>query len=205
MKSKAVFGGTGGLGQELRKVYAAEYFGSQDLNITKTADVRDFFENHQFDTVINLAGFNADGFIHCSDSVNVQKMLDVNIKGTLNLLRGCLPGMRERKHGRIILISSILAVDPQLGASVYGATKNFIDGITKACALENAREKVTCNAIRLGYFDAGMTHRIENWETIKYSIPMRRLGNIKELVNAIEFIEKTEYLTGACIDLAGGL
>lgn len=205
MKSKAVFGGTGGLGQELRKVYSAEYFGSKDLDLTEYADCRDFFLNHEFDTVINLSGFNADGFIHCSASGDIQKMLDVNIKGTVNLLRGCLPGMRSRKHGRIILISSILAIHPQLGASVYGATKNFIDGITKACALENAREKVTCNSIRLGYFDAGMTHRIENWETMRYSIPMRRLGNINELVNAIEFIEKTEYLTGASIDLAGGL
>lgn len=201
-----IFGGTGGLGKQLQPHFPdALFLGSRDVNVSVEEQVRAFFEKTQVDVVVNLSGYNHDGFLHRQDTHQIECMLDVNVRGTLNIVRHCLPRMRARKYGRIILVSSFLAATPLMGTSVYAATKSFIDGLVKTCAIENAREYVTCNSIRLGYFDGGMTHKIENWETLKHSIPMRRLGKVEELANTIHYIVKTEYLTGATIDLTGGL
>jgi len=211
-----IFGGTGGLGSGITAVlktynnYEITSIGSKDVDVTNFEDVRNFFLDKSFDVVINLAGVNFDSFAHkiCIENYNeVEKQIDTNVKGTINIVSNCLPKMRDKKFGRIITASSVLAEKPVVSTSVYSGCKGFIDSFTKTVALENASKNITCNSIQLGYFEAGLTWKIpqEFRDILINEIPTKRLGTITELSNTIKYLIETQYVTGTNIKINGGI
>jgi NAD(P)-dependent dehydrogenase (short-subunit alcohol dehydrogenase family) len=212
----ALFGATGGLGTKLSKElnqksdYEVICLGSKDIDITDYNQVKSFFNENYIDIVINLAGVNYDKFLHKiteNDLGNIEKSIDVNIKGTINIVSCCLSNMREKGYGRIILTSSVLAEKPVVSTSIYSGCKGFIDSFAKTVALENANKNISCNTIQLGYFDGGLTYKINNstQTIIKNNIPLNRWGSIDELTNLIELLIKTPYITGTNIKINGGI
>lgn len=221
MKKKLVlFGGTGGLGSQLapllQKKYEVTALGSSTIDLRRGCNVRWILQGGQdpsdsADIVINLSGYNFDTFLHKlkveDDADKIDTLLDVNIKGNLNILAGCLPHMREQGYGRVILVSSVLAQKTVPGTALYSASKCFIDSLVRTASAENIGKGVTCNSLQLGYFDGGMCHRLpEKFATqIKDSIGLKRWGSIEELYQAIDFIIENEYITGQNINISGGL
>lgn len=214
MKKILVVGGTGGLGSKVAEIMSEKYdvtkVGSKELDLRSIDQCENYFNNNEFDIIINLAGVNYDTFIHkigSSNYENIQNMIDVNIKGTINLTSSSLKKMREKKYGRIIMISSVLSEKSVMGTAVYSACKSFIDKFVKNISLENIRHGITANSIQLGYFDGGMTYRIpeENLESIKKTIGLSRFGRIDELVTTIEFFINNEYATGINLKIDGNL
>ena len=213
MKKIIILGGTGGLGQEIKKLLEKEYNVSivgSSLDVTNFRALQQWFHVNEYEIIINLVGYNHDGLIHKYDEetvYEVEKQIRVNALGSVNLLSACLPKMRARGFGRIIMVSSVLASKPVVGTGVYSATKAFIDNLTKTVALENVNKGITCNSIQLGYFDAGMAHRIPQniQEKIKQKIPLKRFGTIKELYNTIQYLINTEYVTGTSLKINGGI
>jgi len=213
LKKIIILGGTGGLGCEVGKLLEEKYdvysVGSK-LDVTDFDALQRWFHVNQYDIVINLAGYNHDRLIHKYDEESIyeaEKQIRINVMGNVNLLAACLPKMRSSGFGRVILVSSVLASKPVIGTSVYSASKAFIDNIVKTTALENANKGITCNSIQLGYFDAGMAHRIplEFQEKIKQNIPLKRFGKIEELYNTIEYLINTEYVSGTSLKINGAL
>jgi len=94
-----------------------------------------------------------------------------------------------------------------MGTGLYGAGKAFVDHLVQTAALENARHGITVNSIRMGYFDAGLTHRVPErvLSDAMYRIPLQRLGRMEELASAVRFLYENEYVTGTSLDLTGGL
>jgi short-subunit dehydrogenase len=182
MKKIVIFGATGGLGCEISKKlidYDVISLGSSDLDITNYEEVCNFFKTNSFDIVINFAGVNFDKFAHKltpNDTEIINKQIDVNIKGSINIVSSCLPAMRENNFGRIILISSVLAEKPVVSTSIYSGCKGFLDSFAKTIGLENANKNISCNTIQLGYFDGGMTYKIPEQirNTILETIPSKR-------------------------------
>jgi NAD(P)-dependent dehydrogenase (short-subunit alcohol dehydrogenase family) len=212
----ALFGATGGLGTKLFKElnqkndYEIICLGSKDVDITDYDQVKLFFDKNDIDIVINLAGVNYDKFIHKvnkDDLNNIEKSININIKGTINIVSCCLSKMREKGYGRIILASSVLAEKPVVSTSVYSGCKGFIDSFVKTVALENANKNISCNTIQLGYFDGGLTYKINELvqTDIKNNIPFNRWGSINELANLVELLIKTPYITGTNIKINGGI
>ena len=213
MKDIIILGGTGGLGTEVSKFLKYNYnvhsVGST-LDITNFYSLQKWFHVNHYDIVINLSGFNYDNMLHKYDEETIyfaEKQLKVNSLGNVNLLASCLPGMRQRGYGRVILVSSVLAGTPAPGTGVYSASKAFIDNLVKTASIENSKKGITCNAIQLGYFDAGMAHRIPQsiQDNIKSKIPLKRFGKIKELCDCIDFLINTEYVTGTSLKINGGV
>jgi len=216
MNKIALFGSTGGLGTKLFKElnqkidYEIICLGSKDVDITDYNQVKLFFDKNDIDIVINLAGVNYDKFLHKiseDDLGNIEKSININIKGTINVVSCCLSKMREKGFGRIILTSSVLAEKPVVSTSIYSGCKGFIDSFAKTVALENANKNISCNTIQLGYFDGGLTYKINDstQTVIKNSIPLNRWGSINELTNLIELLIKTPYITGTNIKINGGI
>jgi NAD(P)-dependent dehydrogenase (short-subunit alcohol dehydrogenase family) len=214
MKTVALFGAGGGLGSQLWPLLDSKYnvlgVRSSEVNVTDIYQVKEFFNINKVDVVINLTGYNFDTFAHkinehSTDALNRQ--IDVNIKGTINLVSSCLPYMREQQFGRIVLVSSVLADHPVVSTSIYSGCKGFVDSFTKTVALENASKNINCNSLQLGYFDGGLTYKIpENFrDTIKNNIPAKRWGEILELYNTIEYLIETGYMTGQNLNISGGI
>jgi 3-oxoacyl-[acyl-carrier protein] reductase len=213
MKTVVIFGGSGGLGKQVSKLmegYNIISLGSKDVDVTNFLQVKNFFDNNKIDIVLNLSGVNVDCFIHKiteSKLDDVNKQINVNIKGNINIISNCLPHMRLNKFGRIITISSVLAEKPVVSTGVYSGCKGFIDSFVKTVALENASHNISCNSIQLGCFDGGLTYRIpESFrQSVIDSIPTKRWGSIEELKNTIEYLINTPYVTGTNIKINGAI
>ena len=214
MMKLLLIGATGGLGNQLVPILQNRYevtgIGSKDLDVTNYSDVKSFFDNNQFHIRFNLSGYNHDCFLLKYDESNIkeiQKQININVLGTINVVSCCLQSMREKQFGRIILASSVLADHPVISTSIYAGCKGFIDSFTKTIALENARKNISCNSLQLGYFDGGLTYKINESlrDQIRGTIPANRWGSIDELANTINYLVNTGYINGQNINISGGI
>ena len=214
MKKLILFGGTGGLGQKLipflEKKYNVTSVGSKNVDITSFSEVQKYFNENDFDIVLNMSGSKYDVFlskIRDSDQQDINKMIDVNIKGNINIVSSCLPKMIEKKYGRIISISSVFSELNVPKNSIYCASKAFVDRFISNANKENVKFGITCNTIQLGYWDGGMCYRVDEkyQEMAKEKIGLKRWGKIEELYNTIDYIVENEYVSGTNLRIDGGL
>lgn len=158
--------------------------------------------------LINCAGISYNTFAHKAHIEKWHKVIDVNLKGTFNVIHSLLPFMREQGYGRIINFSSVVTELPTIGISAYMASKSAINGLTKVLAKENASKGVTVNSINLGYSNIGMGIDEVPGEMKKLllqNIPIGRFCEPLEIMNTVKFIIDTEYVNGSIIDINGGL
>lgn len=214
MKTIAIFGGSGGVASQLTpfldKKYKVLSLSSKDVDVTDFTSVKDFFEKNDIDIVLNFSGKKYDVFLNNiseKDLPEIKSMLDVNISGNINILAGCLPKMREKKWGRVILISSVFSEMNVPKNSIYCSSKSFVDRLAQNANKENVRKGITCNSIQLGFWDGGMCYRVpaEIQEMAKRKIGLQRWGSIEELANTLEFIIENEYVCGTNLRIDGGL
>ena len=158
--------------------------------------------------LLNCAGISYNSFAHKADIECWNQVIDINLKGTFNVIRCVLPIMREQQYGRIINFSSIVTKLPTPGVSAYAASKAGLIGLTKSLAIENGQKGVTANAINLGYAALGMG--VEEVPEVyqakmKSQIPLERFCAPDEIYNTVNYLINTEYTNGAAIDINGGI
>ncbi len=136
-----------------------------------------------------------------------HKVIDTNLSSVFNTCKIALPSMLEQKYGRIINISSVIGQSGGFGQSNYAAAKAGLIGFTKSLALETARTGITVNCICPGYIATEMVAAMpENiLEAITAQVPMKKLGEPDEIAKGVPFICDSEYMTGQCLNLNGGL
>ena len=214
MKTIVVFGGKGGLGTKLVPLLEQKYnvipLNSTDVDITNPKAVNEFFNKNNIDIVLNMAGKKHDTFlskIDESDYDGINAMIDVNIRGNINITSSALPQMIEKKWGRIISVSSVFSEMNVPKNSIYCASKAFIDRFISVANKENIKYGITCNSIQLGFWDGGMCFEVEQkyQDMAKEKIGLKRWGSIDELYNTINYIVDTEYLCGVNLKINGGL
>ena len=214
MKKIVVFGGNGGLGNKLLPLLKEKYEvispKSSEVDVTNLMEVTSFFKEKEIDIILNMSGKKYDNFlsnITIDNYHEVESMLDVNIKGSINILAACLPSMIKRQYGRIIMVSSIFSELNIPKNSIYCASKAFIDRLVSTANKENIQHGITCNTIQLGYWDGGMCHRIEQkyQDMAKSKIGLKRWGSAEELYSTINYLVDTEYICGTKIKIDGGI
>ena len=159
------------------------------------------------DTVVANAGITRDAPFHRMTPEQWKEVIDTNLTGVFNTVHPVWPGMRERKFGRIIVISSINGQKGQFGQVNYAATKAGDLGIVKSLAQEGARAGITANAICPGYIATEMVMAIDESirDKIIAGIPAGRLGEPDEIARCVTFLaaEDAGFINGSTISANG--
>ena len=161
------------------------------------------------DILVNNAGIVRDAALHKMSRAQWDAVIRTNLDGLFNMCRQVIEGMRTRKFGRIINISSINGQKGQFGQTNYSASKAGDLGFTKALALETARLGITVNAICPGYIHTEMLDAVPP-EVMEKSIlpliPVGRLGKAEEIARAVLFLaaDDAAFVTGSTLSINGG-
>ena len=161
------------------------------------------------DILVNNAGFTRDMSIRKMEEDDWDSVVDVILKGAYLCTRAALPSMVENNWGRIINISS-RAYLGNPGQANYSAAKAGILGFTRAMSLEQGKRGITCNAVAPGIIDTAAVRGLRHFESVKEnaekSLPIPRLGDVKDVANAVTFLasENASYITGDVIHVTGG-
>jgi NAD(P)-dependent dehydrogenase (short-subunit alcohol dehydrogenase family) len=181
------------------------------VDVTSFADVEGWVKKRLPEgsqpVLINCAGITYNSMTHTADPSQWRAVIDVNLVGTFHTVRSVLPAMRAAGYGRIINFASVVGQKGAIGASAYAASKAGLVGLTKTVSLENAAKGITINNINLGYFNIGMIDKVPEklLSKIVEQIPVGRLGEPQNIVKAVEFLIEASDVTGASLDLNGGL
>ncbi|MBR9842588.1 MAG: acetoacetyl-CoA reductase [Rhodobacteraceae bacterium] len=160
------------------------------------------------DIVVANAGITRDAPFHKMTPQQWQEVIDTNLTGVFNTIHPIWPGMRERKFGRIVVISSINGQKGQFAQVNYAATKAGDLGIVKSLAQEGARAGITANAICPGYIATEMVMAVPEKvrESIIGQIPTGRLGEPEEIARCVSFLASDDagFINGSTISANGG-
>ena len=165
--------------------------------------------------LVNNAGW--DVFKPFTKTVPAEwdKLIAINLTGALHMLHAVLPGMAERKYGRIVNIASDAARGGSSGEAVYSACKGGLVALSKTLAREHARQSITVNVVCPGPTDTALLAGVAEGardpakliEAFKSAIPLGRLGQHADLASAIAFFgsDDASFITGQVISVSGGL
>ena len=163
----------------------------------------------EISVLVNNAGITRDGMFHKMTPEKWNEVINTNLNGVFNMTHPIWPGMRNRKFGRVINISSINGQKGQAGQANYSAAKAGDLGLTRALAQEGARAGITVNAICPGYIGTEMVKAIDEDVLNKHIlplIPVGRLGEPEEIARCVVFLasEDAGFITGSTISANGG-
>ena len=161
------------------------------------------------EVLVNNAGITRDAPFHKMKPEQWTEVIGTNLTGVFNMTHPVWPGMRARKFGRIITISSINGQKGQFAQANYAAAKAGDIGFTKSLAQEGARAGITVNVIAPGYINTEMMSTIPDKvmnEVILPQIPVGRLGEASEIARAVLFLASDDagFVTGSTLTANGG-
>ncbi|MGZ8581341.1 MAG: 3-oxoacyl-ACP reductase family protein [Actinomycetota bacterium] len=159
--------------------------------------------------LVNNAGFSQDGLLLKYSMETYDRVMTTNVKGSFLCAQAAMRGMLREKWGRIVNVSSAVALHGNAGQTVYAASKTALLGLTKSLAREIATKGVTVNAICPGLVDTAMTSHLDERARAYYvdRTPLGRTAHLEEVSAVVRFLmsEEASYVNGAVIPVDGGL
>ena len=161
------------------------------------------------DILVNNAGITKDHTVRKMTVEEWQAVLNVNLSGPFFMIKAVLEHMVERKYGRIVNISSVVAHTGNFGQANYTAAKAGLLGLTRTVALETARAGVTVNAVAPGFTATEMVKLMPQnaIDLATARTPQNRLGEPHEIARVVRFLvdEQSSFITGATYNVNGGM
>ena len=216
MKTVLITGASRGIGEAIKKRLDKNYKiiapSRTELDLLDDKSISKFIRAHKdrrVDIIINNAGINFPQWIEDLTDENLKQTIQVNLIAPIKLTQGFVSGMKKRRWGRIINISSAYGIVSRGKQIPYSASKHGINGFTKALSLELASYNILVNSVCPGFIATDMVvkrNTKEKTESIVRDIPLGRLGQPSEISSLIEFLisEENSYMTGATIVVDGG-
>jgi len=214
-RTALITGSTGGIGKSLVSSLQENVNvispTRKELDLSSNSSIDDYISSLDvpIDIIVNCAGIHKAG--NCEDLTvhDFQNILQINLIAPFQLISGLVNGMKKRKYGRILNISSIWSIVSKEKRSIYSASKSGLDGLTRTLALELAPFNILVNSIAPGYVNTNMIHQYNSkkeLEKIKEMIPLNRFAEPDEIAELVTFLssEKNSYITGQIIPIDGG-
>ena len=185
-----------------------------ESNVTDAAQVEEMFQTIQeewdgVDILVNNAGITRDGLLMRMSEEQWDSVLNVNLKGAFLCSRAAVRGMMRKRWGRIISLSSVVALAGNPGQVNYAASKAGLIGLTRTLSKEVASRNITVNAVAPGFIATDMVDALSDEMKAKVMerIAMGRFGTAEDVAGVIAFLASQEasYVTGQVIGIDGGL
>jgi len=194
--------GYGGRGSLLR-------FNVSDFDAVQDAIRNITEEKGRIDILVNNAGITLDGIFVRTKPEEWDNVIDINLKGVFNCCRTAVRYMMKQRWGRIVNITSVVAISGNAGQACYSASKAGIVGLTKSLARELGSRNICINAVAPGFIETDMTVSIgeNNRGKVIDQIPLGRTGTPGDVAGVVAFLVsgKADYITGQVIQINGGL
>lgn len=159
--------------------------------------------------LVNNAGITRDNLMLRMKDEEWDDIISTNLSSIFRVSKGCLRGMMKNKKGRIVSIASVIGVTGNAGQANYAAAKAGIIGFSKSLAREVGSRNITVNTVAPGFIDTDMTKALpdEQKASLLEGVPLGRLGDAKEIANAVSFLcsDKAAYITGETLHVNGGM
>jgi 3-oxoacyl-[acyl-carrier protein] reductase len=163
----------------------------------------------RIDILVNNAGFTRDGLALRMTDEDWQAVLDLDLTAAFRLTRAALRGMVRRRHGRVVGVTSIVAVTGNPGQANYAAAKAAMIAMSKSIAAEVASRGVTVNCVAPGFVETAMTDKLsaERRARLGSAIPCGRFGAPADVAAAVVYLASAEaaYVTGHTLHVNGGM
>ncbi|MBQ5761632.1 MAG: 3-oxoacyl-[Clostridia bacterium] len=231
-KRVVITGGSRGIGKHIAESFASQGASVAVIssgkynceNVTNTffyqCDVSNFRETQKvisdileqmgdIDILVNNAGITRDKLVNAMSEEDFDRVIEVNLKGTFNMIKHCYRYFAKRRCGRIINIASVSGILGPKGQANYAASKAGIIGLTKSVARELGSRGITCNCVAPGFIETDMTSKLPENVKEEYlkQIPAGRYGTTDDVCNAVLFLasDASSYITGQVIHVDGGM
>ena len=161
----------------------------------------------RIDVLVNNAGITRDGLVMRMKTADWQTVIDLNLTGCFLTTRAVSKLMLKARRGRIINITSVVALMGNPGQANYSAAKAGLIGLTRSNAAEFASRGVTVNAVAPGFIESEMTASLDQ-EPILKAIPLGRMGHPQEVAGVVRFLAAdpaAAYITGQVLQVDGGM
>ncbi len=223
-----VTGGNRGIGRAVAAAFAAG--GDQVAVTTRSGEVEGFFsvpcdvtntgavdkavgmvesELGPIEVLVANAGINDDKLLLQMDEESFGRVLDTNLVGTFRVVRRALPKMLRQRKGRIVLISSVVALSGAAGQANYAASKAGLIGFARSLAREIGSRSITVNVVAPGFIETDMTAQLsdERRADVLAQVPLKRFGMPDEVAGVVRWLasEEAGYVTGSVVPIDGGL
>ena len=166
-------------------------------------------EHKDLSVIVNNAGITEDSIILRMKQEQWEKVIQANLSSNFSIIKNLLPNMIKQKYGKIIGISSVVAISGNPGQSNYVAAKSGMIGFYKSIALEVASRNINVNVISPGFISSPMTDKLNDKQKdqILQKIPMNRFGQPNEIANLVKFLSSdySNYITGQNFHVNGGM
>lgn len=180
-----------------------------DFTLSKAVIEKVISDFGSIDVLVNNAGITNDKLLLRMSEDDWDKVLDINLKGSFNMIKHVTSSMMRARKGRIINLSSVTGLMGNMGQVNYAASKAGVIGLTKSVAKELATRNITCNAIAPGFIQSDMTDALtdEQKDYILKGVPLGSVGKPEDVGELAAFLasDKASYITGQCIKVDGGL
>jgi 3-oxoacyl-[acyl-carrier protein] reductase len=159
--------------------------------------------------LVSNAGITRDNLLVRMKDDEWDAIMATNLKPAFRLAKGVLRGMMKARHGRIIVIGSVVGASGNAGQANYAAAKAALVGYTKSLAQEVGSRNITVNCVAPGFVDTDMTKALPDAQRAKLleQIPLGRLGTAQDIADTVAFLAsaKASYITGATLHVNGGM